>query len=356
MLGNMRAAVLFAALMALGLAGCGDGDSDGTAAEDTEETPQTYTILAGGADASGPDDVALLDFYPSEVRVHPGDVIRLDNGSGAVPVPHTVTLGTGADVPARLPPPLAPGVGQVPAAWGVCVTAEPITPEATSCPDGSDPPFPPEGTMLELPAFAGQGFYNSGIFDKGQSVQMPLAADAEPGSYTFFCYLHPVTMELAVEVVEAEEPTQTQETLDQRADDMVGRHGADGVAAATAADGASRPVTTIQAGAEQGTAVVTRFFPSALTVRIGETVTWVNPGFDPHVVALGQTVAHHDPKNFAPPTLPPGGDYEGGFAISGLFGQPPFPMESYAVRFTEPGRYEYFCPIHPGMSGTVEVT
>jgi plastocyanin len=29
--------------------------------------------------------------------------------------------------------------------------------------------------------------------------------------------------------------------------------------------------------------------------------------------------------------------------------------ERYAFRFTQPGRYPYFCALHPRMTGTVEV-
>ena len=358
MLGSARTAALAAALVMSLFAGCGDDpDGDGAAGgAGPADGPQTFTVLAGAADPDAPPDLAVFDFYPSAVSVHPGDVVRFDNGSGRVPVPHTVTLGRGADVPGRLPPPLAPGVGAVPAVWGLCVTAEPIAPAATDCPDRTKAPYPPETASLEMPAFAAQVFYNSGIFDTGQSLVMPVAEEIEPGSYTFFCYLHPATMELTLDVVGPGRPTQAQADLDRRAAEAIDRDVADGLAAEAAADKASRPAATVQAGAEQGKAVVTRFFPSTVTVAAGDTVTWVNPGFDPHVVALGKTVPPHDPQNFAPPTLAPGGDYRGGFVISGVFGQPPFPMDRYAVRFPDRGRYEFYCPIHPGMFGTVEVT
>jgi plastocyanin len=90
-------------------------------------------------------------------------------------------------------------------------------------------------------------------------------------------------------------------------------------------------------------------------VPAGTTVTWVNEGADPHVVSLGGDVGPHDPENFAPPTIPPGEEYTGGEAISGVFGNPPFPSTTYALTFPEPGRYAYLCPIHPGMAGVVEV-
>jgi plastocyanin len=359
-----RSALLVLALLA---AGCGGGEETPPAGDESEATEQseteqseaaaaeTFVIVSGSAPDEGAEDLGVFDFYPSSVQVRPGDTLQFTNGSGAIPVPHTVTRGTGADIAATIPPPVAPPVGQVPAAWGACVSEEPLAPTDTACPQG-DAAFPPEGDTLELPAFADQGFYNSGIFDKGQAVMMPIADDAPPGTYSFVCYLHPATMEMTVDVVDGDEPVQTQEELDVAAEEAIAADLEDGQAALAAAEQAEQAPGTVQAGAEQGRAVITRFFPSEITVPAGSTVTWVNEGADPHVVAFGAEVAPHGPENFAPPTVPPGGDYLQGAAISGVFGAPPFPATSYALRFPNAGTYSYVCPIHPGMAGTVEVT
>ena len=71
------------------------------------------------------------------------------------------------------------------------------------------------------------------------------------------------------------------------------------------------------------------FQPAAITVPAGTTVVWVN--YDP--------VIHGVTAN------------DGSFA-SELFGQ----GESFMATFAAPGVYEYFCPPHPGMVGTIEVT
>src|SRR5690606_37387251 len=149
---------------------------------------------------------------PSEVQVRPGDTLQFDNGSGAIPVPHTVTLRAGADIGATMPPPVAEGVGQVAAVWGECVSEQALAPQDTSCPDG-DAAFPPEGDTVEMDPFAAQGFYNSGIFDPGQRVVVPISEDAEPGIHTFVCYLHPATMEMTVEIVEPGSQVQSQADL-----------------------------------------------------------------------------------------------------------------------------------------------
>jgi plastocyanin len=315
---------------------------------------ETFAIIAGSAGEGEEDDLGVFDFYPSDVQVRPGDTLRFDNGSGAIPVPHTVTLGAGADVGTAMPPPLAEGVGQVPAAWGECVSDEPLTPEDTSCPEG-DAAFPPEGDTVDLPPFATQAFYNSGIFDPGQSVVVPIADDATPGTRTFVCYLHPATMEMTVEIVAADQQVQSQDELDAAAREAIAADLTDGTGAIADAEAADRPGDTVQAGAERAAAVVTRFFPTEISVPAGTTVTWVNEGNDPHVIALGQEYGPHAPENFAPPTIPPGEAYTDGPAISGVFGAPPFPATTYALRFPDPGRYTYLCPIHPGMAGVVEV-
>lgn len=150
---------IIAALL-LAVAGCSGADETPTAdeASPTQAAPDAtvsetqaaangangaLTILSGAAADEGDTDIGVFDVYLSEVQVRPGDALRFENGSGAIPVPHTVTLGTGADVGTNLPPPVAEGVGQVPAVWGTCVSQEPLAPEDTDCPhgvnEGNDP-------------------------------------------------------------------------------------------------------------------------------------------------------------------------------------------------------------------------
>jgi amicyanin len=70
------------------------------------------------------------------------------------------------------------------------------------------------------------------------------------------------------------------------------------------------------------------FDPPRLTVKAGTSVTWYNEDDIPHtVVASG--------KAFRSKTL----DTE----------------DKYAFTFTTPGTYEYFCSLHPHMTGTIVV-
>jgi plastocyanin len=70
------------------------------------------------------------------------------------------------------------------------------------------------------------------------------------------------------------------------------------------------------------------FAPAALTVGVGTTVTWVNGDEEPHTVTSKGGV-------FASPGL----DHD----------------EAFSRTFTAPGTFQYFCALHPRMTGTVIV-
>ncbi len=72
----------------------------------------------------------------------------------------------------------------------------------------------------------------------------------------------------------------------------------------------------------------TRFEPSTIAIRVGETVRWFNDDGLPHTVSA--TDGSWDSGN-----LPPGGSFE--------------------RRFDAAGSYAYLCRYHPGMAGTIEV-
>jgi plastocyanin len=71
-----------------------------------------------------------------------------------------------------------------------------------------------------------------------------------------------------------------------------------------------------------------KFAPSVLTVRVGTTVTWTNHDEETHTVTSAT----------------------GAFASAGLGHE-----EGFSQIFTRPGRYEYFCALHPHMKATVIV-
>jgi plastocyanin len=71
-----------------------------------------------------------------------------------------------------------------------------------------------------------------------------------------------------------------------------------------------------------------KYGPPELTVRVGERVTWTNHDEETHTVTSAT----------------------GAFASSGLSHE-----DSFAQTFTTPGRYAYFCALHPQMKATVVV-
>jgi len=73
----------------------------------------------------------------------------------------------------------------------------------------------------------------------------------------------------------------------------------------------------------------TRFEPSTLTIRAGETVRWFNDDALPHTVSAAD--GSWDSGNLAP-------------------------GQAFERRFDVAGSYAYLCRYHPGMVGTIEVT
>lgn len=71
------------------------------------------------------------------------------------------------------------------------------------------------------------------------------------------------------------------------------------------------------------------FTPSSVTVAAGTTVTWINKDDVPH------TVVSDDKTTFRSKAL----DTD----------------EQYSYTFTKPGTYDYFCSVHPRMTGEIVV-
>ena len=70
------------------------------------------------------------------------------------------------------------------------------------------------------------------------------------------------------------------------------------------------------------------FAPQRITVKTGTTVTWINDDDIPHIVVSNN-------KLFKLKTLDT--------------------KDSFSFTFMTPGTYDYFCSLHPHMTGTVVV-
>lgn len=338
-------------------AGCGGGGG-GTPATapptaSVPSGPATLTVGVGGVDPGHPER-DLLAFYPSTLSAHPGDTLRLANPTQETP--HTVTFGVLPDH-SNQPQLIAPGVGFTPIAGGPCVSTQPVTAAATTCPGApAAPPPAPAGTPapeVTLPApFAGQPFYNSGIFVGGQTAVLQLAPTLAPGAYRFICMLHP-TMAATLTVVAAGKPIESSAALTAAAARAVTADIAD--AARAAGSVPAPPAGTVQAGAMGRELTVNQFFPQTVTVSAGQPVTWRDANYEPHVIVFGRQITPDDPLVFGGPNPAPGSSYTTELAVSGLIGAKPFASSTYALTFPTAGTYQYICAIHPGMAGTVVV-
>ncbi len=111
---------------------------------------------------------------------------------------------------------------------------------------------------------------------------------------------------------------------------------------------------------KDGNIAVTEFLPDKVTVATGSKVSWGWSGTEPHSVTFKDggklpPPGPPDEKLFAP--TPPTGDYDGSAALvnSGLLPQGPQAPPDFTLTFAKPGTYLYFCVIHPGMTGEVDV-
>jgi plastocyanin len=86
------------------------------------------------------------------------------------------------------------------------------------------------------------------------------------------------------------------------------------------------------------------YMPKQVSIRQGDSVTWVNKDIEPHTVTSGMGAGIESLLSNRQGT-------SNGIFNSGLFG----PGDSWSYNFTEPGRYTYFCTIHPWMEGVVTV-
>lgn len=71
-----------------------------------------------------------------------------------------------------------------------------------------------------------------------------------------------------------------------------------------------------------------QYRPTAVTVRVGGTVTWVNHDDDVHTVTSSTEA----------------------FTSAGIDTD-----ETFSYTFTKPGTYQYFCRLHPLMTATIVV-
>ena len=76
------------------------------------------------------------------------------------------------------------------------------------------------------------------------------------------------------------------------------------------------------------------FSPSEVSVKVGDTITWKNNDSAAHTVTSGS------------PSEGPDGTFDSSLFMSGT---------TFSHTFDKPGEYNYFCMVHPWMTGKVKV-
>jgi len=86
------------------------------------------------------------------------------------------------------------------------------------------------------------------------------------------------------------------------------------------------------------------YSPSAITIDVGDTITWINDDQEGHTVTSGMSSGRFGwmGDDFGTPD---------GFFDSMSF----MPGESWSFTFNEIGTFQYFCVIHPWMEGVIVV-
>ena len=125
--------------------------------------------------------------------------------------------------------------------------------------------------------------------------------------------------------------------------------------------------TVIAGGSGPYNADVLAFAPQSIQVHRGDTVTWLLAGFHnihfekgPSELVVAPEFDGKPLPQINPAILFPnaqsGSTFTGGDANSGIALDPTDPMASFSlVMDVEPGQYDYFCDIHPGMAGIINV-
>ncbi|MFP5298592.1 MAG: plastocyanin/azurin family copper-binding protein [Actinomycetota bacterium] len=90
-----------------------------------------------------------------------------------------------------------------------------------------------------------------------------------------------------------------------------------------------------------------RYMPDPVEIGVGDTVTWLNDDNIDHTVTSGTQREQGVPGVEEGSDAKPDGIFDGALAEKG---------ETFSFKFDEAGTYPYYCAIHAGMTGTVEVS
>jgi plastocyanin len=304
------------------------------------QEPQTYTVFAGD---TADFNTAVLAFAPQDLQVHRGDTV-----TWAVTGFHNIHF-------------------------------ENALSELIIAPEVDGQPLPQLNPAVAIPSIDNGGIFQGGDANSGlpldpanASATFSLVMDVEPGTYAYFCDIHPGMVGTITVVDSATAVPSPSEAFEIGAGELAMHAGG---AVQTAMEASMQPPAVnedgaleVSAGLQAGTAAVLQFFPSVAVIDAGQSVTWsvADSSMEPHFVAWPPAPPGSEfniiPQEGAPPiialneialgttadgeTIGTEGSFNSGFLVPG---------QRFTLTFTEPGVYPYVCSIHPGMQGTVIV-
>jgi plastocyanin len=307
-------------------------------------------------------------FFSSNVTIHPGDKVRWTiNGFHDV-----VFVPKGKAAPAFVSPDAAH-----PVTWAQDAAGLPFwfdgQPSIAVTPLAG---LPTGGTKVDGSKLVGSGLAAGSGKAKPITFTFP-----KVGTYRYQCLVHP-GMNGVVEVV----PKSGAIPGPAKIKPAARKEFAAAMKTATKLGKVKPPAGEVLAGNDKGPVAWLRFFPSTITVKVGQPVKFtVKSKPEAHTVTFGPAAyttaiekgfVQVTPNPTGPPRItlnplgvypsdPPavplvdtGANHGNGFVNSGLLdADPATPQGATATfTFTKAGTYRYECVIHPGMDGVVIVS
>jgi len=313
MIHRPRVPIFIAGAFVLSLGALSLGGTDATYSAAPRQSvaptsPHHYIATVG----YGADDWAANIYSPHRINIYVGDTITWINRG--LLEPHTVSFGS------------------------MTLLRKLFQQIVLATPQSSGPPQLALNPMLALPThratYDGAGYANSGFLREGQKWTITFT---RPGTYRYHCLVHFLGMF--------------------------------GVVVVNPRPRAAHTYLVRTGYGSETTSAADAYFPEALTVHVGSTVTWTGAVF--HTVTFAPATLIDQlraqfivpvPQKAGPPKLtlnprvafPTGGTVYNGSGIlnSGIL-RPPH--NQFVVTFTTPGVYHYGCLVHPGMDGTIQV-
>ncbi len=188
-----------------------------------------------------------------------------------------------------------------------------------------------DNTLHTVTSLADDGAtFESGFIDAGQSWVLD-TSDLAAGEYEYYCTLHPF-MTAVLEVTEADESIEQEPSTPESTPPSNTTGSAPG--------GVSAAATVTSVSIVLGSSAPTNgefYNPEVVETTVGSMVVWTNDDTTLHTVTSGTVEGN---------SLMPDGTFDSEFMQQGA---------EFRWVFDETGEYEYYCTLHPFMTGTVIV-